>query len=106
MIQEARSEGIQYTPTPRARRKYLIKKGLSLLAFGLIGVFVTWLAWPGITGAPVPLDPGYWTFVAGLLLAFAALGFLVLVTWNERLPGIHDGIVDLPFPIQRTDRSR
>lgn len=64
------------------------------------------LAWPGFTRSPVPLDPGYWAFVAGLVLAFAALGFLVVVTWNERLPAIRKGVIALPFPIRRTDRSR
>ncbi len=42
----------------------------------------------------------------GLTLAFAAVGFLVVVTWHERLPRIHDGVMELPFPIQRTNRSR
>ena len=76
------------------------------MAFGLAGGFVIWYVWPGITGPPAILDPGYWAFLAGLFLALVALGFLVVVTWNERLPGIQNGIMALPFPIQRTDRSR
>jgi hypothetical protein len=82
------------------------KKGLSLLGFGLMSAFVVWYAWPGLTGPPVPLDPGYWTFLAGLFLATVAIIFLVVVTWFERLPRIHDGLMELPFPIQRTNLSR
>ena len=106
MIKEGRSETIQYIPPPEVRRKFLLKKGVSLLAFGLMGTFVIWFAWPGITRGLVPLDQDFWTFFAGILLAFGALCFLVVVAWNERVPRIRDGIVDLPFPIQRTDRSR
>ncbi|MGH9426640.1 MAG: hypothetical protein ACRD2L_10125, partial [Terriglobia bacterium] len=106
MVQEARLEGVHYMPTFAERRKYLLKKGLSLLGLGLISGFVIWLFWPGITGPPALLDLGYWTFLVSLFLAFVALGFLVVVTWNERLPRIADGNVALPFPIRRTNRLR
>lgn len=106
MIYEARPEPIQYTPTTRARRRHFVKKVLSFLGFGLMGGFAIWYAWPGIAGSPAPLDPGYWTFLAGLFLAAVAILFLVVVTWNERLPRIRDGVMELPFPVQRTNRSR
>jgi len=101
-----RPETIEYAPSPESMRNHLVKKGLSLLGFGLMSAFIVWFAWPGITGPPAPFDPGYWTFLTGLFLATVALGFLVVVTWHERLPTIHDGVMELPFPIQRTNRSR
>jgi hypothetical protein len=106
MKQVVRPETVEYTPSPQAMRKHVAKKILSLLGFGVMSGFVVWYAWPGITGPPAPLDPGYWTFLAGLFLAAVAILFLVVVTWLERLPRIHDGVMELPFPIQRTNRSR
>src|SRR5713226_5553257 len=106
MRREVSPEAIEYAPPPQAIRKHVVKKGLSLLGFGLMSAFVVWYAWPGITGPPAPLDPGYWTFLAGLFLATVAIIFLVVVTWLERLPRIHDGWMELPFPIQRTNLSR
>lgn len=106
MTQEVRPETVEYAPSRQAMRKHLVKKGLSLIGFGLMSGFVVWYAWPGITGPPAPLDPGYWAFLAGLFLAAVAILFLVVVTWLERLPRIHDGLMELPFPIERTNRSR
>ncbi len=89
----------------------MVRKVLVLLGLVGAGLFVTWAAWPGLTAAPSVnpdylSDPDFWVFTAGVLLAFAMLVFLVVLTWNERLACIDAGRLTWPFPYRNRSGSR
>jgi len=100
-------DSVLYSPPTKTERWHRAKKitGLALSVLG--GIFVVWLVWPGLTSTP-SLSPDYLAMVAGLFIAFVALGFLAVVIWNERLTRIEHGRITLPFPIkkQRGTRTR
>lgn len=104
-----RTAEIQYIPSTRLRRRYLARKVGAFLVYVFAAVLVSWLAWPGLT-APSSVNPGYlmdpefWVFVSGLFVCVVLLVFLIVLTWNERLPCIDAGRLDrfrAPVPHRR-----
>lgn len=86
-------------------RRYRVKKALSLLLCILGGAFFLWYVWPGITSPPA-LSLDYLIMILVIAMGFAALGFLVVVTWNERLARLENSRLTWPFPFLKKDGTR
>jgi len=105
MTDATAADDMQYIPSARVQRRYTVKKTLELLAYASTGLFMVWYGWPAITGAP-SLDLEYLMAVVALLVVFVGLGFVFVVTWNQRLPRIENGRMTWPFPFMRESGVR
>jgi len=99
------AEEIRYSPPVQVERLYVAKKVISLLLCGLGGVFFLWYVWDGVTSPP-SLDFDYITMIGIVFMGFVALGFLIVIIWNERLARIEDGRLTWPFPFMRESGAR
>jgi hypothetical protein len=101
----AGAEVMNYRPTSAAALKHRAKKASALLLYVGIGALILLVVGPGLASERSPgLD--YWTTLAAVVAALVLLVFLFVITWNEHLAHIDDGMVTLPFPIRREAGSR
>lgn len=95
----------RYRPPSRTVVVHRAKKVCALLVYPATGAFILWLVGPGLV-ANLSFDLESITTIVALAAAFVVLGFLIVVTWNERLPQIEGDEMMLPFPIRRKAGSR
>jgi len=101
----ALAEAISYRPTWQARVRHKAKKTFALLVYAGMGVFVVWLVGPSLASDPSP-SLEYMAAWLVVVAAFIVLGFLFVVTWNERLACIEDGRLTWPFPFRKESGIR